>query len=64
MYKVKNGLVLDKVPILFVHKILHAGFEGSFSDTQYGKHTIRYLGPILWLIYIKKKIKENLLAPG
>ena len=53
MCKVKNGLVLDKVPILFVHKILHAGFEGSFSDTQYGKHTIRYLGPILWLIYIK-----------
>lgn len=46
-------LYLIKFPSSLSIKILHTGFEGGFSDTQYGKLTIRYLGPILWLIYIK-----------
>ena len=55
MYKVKNNLVPSCLSQLFKTKNLpyclrNWAFEiPCFNTTGYGKHTIRYQGPYIWL---------------
>ena len=54
MYKVKHGLVPDCVSELFVrkgstHTLRNSDFVlPRFETIRYGKHSVRYLGPLLW----------------
>ena len=54
MYKVKNGLVPQYISELF--DVPHKGYNlrnadfniPRFRTVRYGKHSLRYLGPLLW----------------
>ena len=55
MYKVKHGLVPDRVSDIFIRKkgSTHSLRNNDFvlpryETTRYGKHSVRYLGPFLW----------------
>ena len=64
MYKVKNGLAPENVSALFVrkrstHLLRNSDFVLRRFDTKrYGKHCIRYLGPLLWT-KLSKDLKNS-----
>ena len=64
MYKVKNGLAPENVSALFVRKRSTHSLRNSdfvlprFDTKRYGKHCIRYLGPLLWT-KLSKDLKNS-----
>ncbi|KAL9951208.1 hypothetical protein ACROYT_G043830 [Oculina patagonica] len=64
MYKVKNGLAPDNVSALFVRKDTTHSLRNSdfvlprFDTKRYGKHCIRYLGPLL-CSKLRKDLKNS-----
>ena len=63
MYKVKNGLCPDHISRLFIiSSNLYNLRNNNFiiprvNSTGYGKHSVRYLGPVLWS-KIDRKFRE------
>ena len=53
-YKVKNGLAPSYIADLFVVLSTHYNLRNSdfiiprFRTVAYGKHSLSYLGPVLW----------------
>ena len=76
MFKVKNGLAPPYITDLFVVSSTHYNLRNSdfiiprFRTVAYGKHSLSYLGPVLWskleksirlsdsLRVFKKRIKQ------
>ena len=76
MFKVKNGLVPPYITDLFVVSGTHYNLRNSdfiiprFRRVAYGKHSLSYLGPVLWsklkksirlshsLEFFKKRLKQ------
>ena len=54
MFKVKNGLARPYITDLFVVSSTHYNLRNSdfiiprFRTVAYGKHSLPYLGPVLW----------------
>ena len=54
MYKVKNGLCSDYISQLFIIRSNQYNLRNNdfiiprVKTTVYGKHLVRYLGPVLW----------------
>ena len=63
MYKIKNGLYPDYISRLFIissnqYNLRNINFIiPRVNTTGYGKHSIRYLGPVLWS-KIDRKFRE------
>ena len=63
MYKVKNGLCPDYISSLFIIRRTQYNLRNNdfiiprVNTTTYGKHSVRYLGPVLWS-KIDKKFRE------
>ena len=63
MYKVKNGLCPDYISRLFIIRSNQYNLRNNdfiiprVNTTGYGKHSVRYLGPVLWS-KIDRKFKE------
>ena len=61
MYKVKHGLCPKYIQELFKKNTCSYNFRNSdfviprFNSITYGKHSLRYLGPVLW-----SKLEENI----
>ena len=53
-YKVKNGLCPDYISRLFIIRNIQYNLINNYfiiprvNTTGYGKHSVRYLGPVLW----------------
>ena len=54
MYKVKNGLCPDYISRLLIIRNIQYNLRNNdfiiprVNTTGYGKHSVRYLGPVLW----------------
>jgi len=62
MYKIKNGLCPDYISRLFIIRSNQYNLNNDFAipranTTGYGKHSVRYLGPVLWS-KIDRKFRE------
>ena len=63
MYKIKNGLCPDYISRLFIIRSNQYNLRNNdliiprVNTTGYGKHSVRYLGPVLWP-KIDRKIRE------
>ena len=65
MYKVKNGLCPDYMSRLFITRSNQYNLRNNVNDfiiprvhtTGYGKHSVRYLGPVVWS-KIDRKFRE------
>ena len=63
MYKVKNGLCLNYISRLFITRSNQYNLRNNdfiiprVNATGYGKHSVRYLGPVLWS-KIDRKFRE------
>ena len=63
MYKIKNGLCSDYISRLFIIRSNQYNLRNNdfiipkVNTTGYGKHSVRYLGPVLWS-KIDRKIRE------
>ena len=63
MYKIKNNLSPDYISRLFIIRSNQYNLRKNdfiiprVNTTDYGKHSVRYLGPVLWS-KIDRKIRE------
>ena len=54
MYKVKHGLAPKHIPDIFTVKATQYSLRNSdyliprFNTVVYGKHSLRYIGPVMW----------------
>ena len=63
MYKIKNGLCPNYISRLFIFRSNQYNLRNNdfvvprVNTTGYGKHSVRYLGPVLWS-KIDRKFRE------